>query len=250
MSDAGRSGLDLRDEDRLPWLEAVEDVGEERSAISSMKLVGGVVAALAALGIVIAGVSWIRNRDTGTEGDGSLIQAPAGDYKVKPDAPGGMKVEGEGDTSFATSEGAEATGKIDTGALPETPVQGQVVKAPAQRTERAATTVATVKVAEGGKLPARTASVASTMPRPVGVGPGGSLIQLGAYANESMANTAWTRMTRRFQFLAPLTKSIVPVKIGENTLYRLRADAGSSGQAAELCGKLKVAGENCLIASN
>lgn len=249
MSDYGRGGLDLRDEDRLPWLEAVEDVGEERSVVSSMKLVGGVVAALAALGVVIAGVSWWRNRDTGTEGDGSLIQAPAGAYKIKPDAPGGMKVEGEGDTSFATSEGAEATGRIDTSALPEAPVQGQVVKAPAQRTERAATPVATVRVGEGGALPAPAPARSST-PLPVGVGPGGSLIQLGAYGNEALANAAWTRMTKRFQFLGDLPKSIVPVKIGENTLYRLRANAGSSGQAAELCGKLKVAGENCLIASN
>ncbi|RJF90541.1 SPOR domain-containing protein [Sphingomonas cavernae] len=249
MSDAQRGGLDLRDEDRLPWLEAVEDVGADRPAVSSMKLVGGVVAALAALGIVIAGASWISNRDSGTEGDGSLIQAPAGNYKVKPEAPGGMKVEGQGDTSFSTSEGAEATGKIDTNALPEAPVQGQVVKTPAQRTERAAAPVATVKVADGGKLPAPLPA-RSSMPLPVGVGPGGSLIQLGAYANEAVANAAWTRMTKRFQFLAALPKSIVPVKIGENTLYRLRANAGSSGQAAELCGKLKVAGENCLIAAN
>ncbi|MCJ8159201.1 SPOR domain-containing protein [Sphingomonas sp. LaA6.9] len=249
MSDYGRGGLDLRDEDRLPWLEAVEDVGEDRPAVSSMKLVGGVVAALAALGIVIAGVSWVRNRDSGTEGDGSLIQAPAGDYKVKPEAPGGMKVEGQGDASFATSEGAEATGKIDTAALPEAPVQGQVVKEPAQRTERAAAPVATVKVAEGGRLPAP-APAKSSMPLPVGVGPGGSLIQLGAYGNEALANAAWTRMSKRFQFIADLPRTIVPVKVGENTLYRLRVNAGSSGQAAELCGKLKVAGENCLIAAN
>lgn len=249
MGDTERSGLDLRDEDRLPWLEAVEDVGEERSTMSSLKLVGGVVAALAALGIVIAGVSWLRNRDTGTEGDGSLIAAPAGDYKVKPDAPGGMKVEGQGDTSFATSEGAEATGRIDTSALPETPVQGQVVKVPAQRTEHAAAPVATVKVADGGKLP-KPGSGGSTLPRPVGVGPAGSLIQLGAYANEAAANAAWTRMTKRFQFLAPLAKSVVVVKIGDNTLYRLRANAGSASAATELCGKLKVAGESCLIATN
>lgn len=247
MGDVERgSGLDLRDEDRLPWLEAVDDA-DEAGGVSPMKLMGGVVAALVALGVVISGVWWINNRNTGTEGDGSVIAAAPGDYKVKPDEPGGMKVEGQGDAAFATSEGAEATGQIDTAAMPEAPVQGKVVKGAVKTTEAAP--AATAKVADGGKLPVPVASRASA-PRPVGVGAGGSLIQLGAYANESSANEAWGRMSKRFQFLSPLTKSIVPVKIGENTLYRLRADAGSSGQAAALCGKLKVAGENCLIATN
>lgn len=247
MGDVDRGSLELSDEDRLPWLEAVEDE-VEGDGVSPVKLIGGVVAALAALGLVIASVWWLRNRNTGTEGDGSLIAAPAGDYKVKPDQPGGMKVEGEGDASFATSEGAEATGQIDTNALPETPVAGKVVKAPAQTTKEAAP-AATVKVADGGKLP-KPAAAPSSMPRPVGVGTGGSLIQLGAYGSAASANEAWARMSKRFAFLAPLAKSVIPVKIDTSTLYRLRADAGSSGQAAALCGKLKVAGENCLIAPN
>lgn len=246
MTDTDRDNLDLRDEDRLPWLEAVEDVDDE-TGVSPLKLVGGVLAALVALGVVIGGVWWVKERNRGTEGDGSLIAAEQGDYKVKPDQPGGMKVEGEGDTAFATSEGAEATGQIDTDALPEAPVKGS--RAAAADAAPPSGKAATVAVADGGKLPAPVAASASA-PRPVGTGAGGSLIQLGAYNSEAIASEAWTRMSKRFAFLAPLNKSIIPVKVGDNTLYRLRADAGSSGQAASLCGKLKVAGENCLIAAN
>lgn len=246
MGNMQRGGLELRDEDRLPWLEAVGDFDENKGS-GSMRMVGGVIAALVALALVIGGVWWMKNRSVATSGNGSLILAQPGPYKVKPEEPGGMPVEGEGDAAFAASSGAEATGRIDTAALPEAPIQGQVIKG-AVETVRAAP-VATVKVTDGGTLPAPAARTAATMPRPVGARGGGSLIQLGAYANEASANAAWKRMTTRFQFLAPLEKSIVSAKIGENTLYRLRANAGSDGQAADLCGRLKVAGENCLIAA-
>jgi hypothetical protein len=32
-------------------------------------------------------------------------------------------------------------------------------------------------------------------------------------------------------------------------IWRLRVNAGSNGQARELCGRLKVAGEGCFIAN-
>ena len=38
--------------------------------------------------------------------------------------------------------------------------------------------------------------------------------------------------------------SITPVKVGDNTLYRLRA---SGGDARSLCARLKVAGESCNV---
>lgn len=248
MGNMQRGGLDLRDEDRLPWLEAVGEFEADRGG-STMKMAGGVIAALVALGVVIAGVWWVKNRAVGTSGDGSLIQAQPGPYKVKPEEPGGMDVEGRGDAAFATSAGAEATGLIDTSALPEAPVQGTVIKGAVETTEAAP--VATARVAEGGRLPKpASTSAAASMPRPVGARQGGSLIQLGAYANESSANAAWNRMIKRFQFLAPLEKSIVAVKLEDKTLYRLRANAGTDAQAADLCGRLKVAGESCLIATN
>jgi hypothetical protein len=45
------------------------------------------------------------------------------------------------------------------------------------------------------------------------------------------------------RYLAPLTHSVVPVQSGGKTLYRLRA---SGPGAADICGRLKVAGESCV----
>lgn len=249
MIDGGR-GLDLRDEDKLPWLEPVEDL-DYQPRVSPLRLAGGALGALLILALVIGGVIWFKHKTSGTEGDGSLIRAEAGDYKVKPEEPGGMAVAGEGDVSFATSEGAEATGRIDTSALPEAPVEGnKVAAAPAPPAPVPAGPAATVKVEDGGKLPTPAVQRPTGPALNQGPVPAGSQIQLGAYNSEAIAKSAWTRMSKRFAFLADLDHVIIPVKVGENTLYRLRANAGSSGHAAELCGKLKVAGENCIIATN
>lgn len=241
MTDIGRDDLDLRDEDRLPWLEAVEDEDPD-SGISSGKLIGGVIAALVLLGLVIGGVYWLKNRG-GTEGDGTVIAAPAGEYKIKPDDAGGMKVEGQGDAAFAASDGAEAGAQIDTDALPEAPV---VTAKPAQI--KPATTppaaAITAKVSDAGKMPAPAAA------KPAAVrsqGTVGSQVQLGAFGTESKANQVWVNLSKRFSYLAPLSKVIVPVQGANGTVYRLRVDAGSSAAATSLCGKLKTAGETCLV---
>ena len=36
-------------------------------------------------------------------------------------------------------------------------------------------------------------------------------------------------------------------EVGERTVYRLRVSAGTAANAANLCGKLRVAGENCVV---
>ena len=47
--------------------------------------------------------------------------------------------------------------------------------------------------------------------------------------------------------VAELNKSVSPAKVGDGTVYRLRVAAGTAANAANLCGKLRVAGENCVI---
>ena len=241
MTDTDRDPLSLQDEDRLPWLEAVDD--EDDDGVSTGKLAGFVLAALAALGLVIGGVWLLKQKNPGPEGDGKLIAAQEGDYKVRPDAPGGMKVEGQGDSAFATSEGAEANGKIDLNATSETPVAGGKA-APAKAGGAPAGKVATAAMpASGGRL------VAAPPARPVithaAAGPAGSLVQLGAFGSEAKASEAWVKLSKRFAYLAPLAKSVEAANVNGSTVYRLRANAG--GDAATICGKLKVAGENCMM---
>ena len=74
---------------------------------------------------------------------------------------------------------------------------------------------------------------------------GGAMIQLGAYGSAAGAKDAWSRLSKRFAYLAPLAMTVEPAEVGGGTVYRLRASAG--GQASVICGKLKVAGESCLM---
>ena len=97
MSEFGRSFDQANDqgEERLPWLEPVDEF-EEEGGIPIVKLIGAVVIGLVALGLIVGGVFWLRNRDS-AGGDGALIQPQPGPIKEKPEAPGGMAVEGAGD---------------------------------------------------------------------------------------------------------------------------------------------------------
>src|SRR3546814_20346947 len=72
---------------------------------------------------------------------------------------------------------------------------------------------------------------------------GSSLVQLGSFPTEGQAKTAWTRVSKRFAYLAPLGQSIEKATVNGNTVYRLRVNAGSADQATTVSGKLKVAGE-------
>jgi SPOR domain len=247
MNDINDRELSLAEEDRLPWLEAVDS--DDDDGVSSGKLLGLIGAALLALAVVIGGVWWLRGQKNGPNGDGTLIAAQEGDYKVKPDEVGGMKVEGQGDAAFAASEGAEANGKVDTGSTPEAPISGKkAVPAPASG---AGTRSATTSVAGSSALgtgrpvagpiasPPQGANVA------VAAAPGTGLVQLGAYNSEGSANQAWSALAQRHPVLAGLGKSVVPAAIGGATMYRLRVSAGAN--AASVCAKLKSAGAGCMV---
>jgi SPOR domain len=237
MTDTDRE-LSLQDEDRLPWLEAVETDDQDEN-VSSTKTIGFVLAGLALLALGVLGVSWLSNQSAkGPQGDGTLIAAQEGDYKVKPDAPGGMKVEGQGDAAFKASEGAEANGKIDTSSKPEAPMAGTKVapKAGQPVAASAKPSVNTPLPAPGGKLVAPIAPVA-------GSATGGVLVQFGAYGSEATANTAWSTLVARNPSLAKLTKTVLPAAVGGNTLYRLRANAGTAANAAAICGQVG----NCIV---
>ena len=239
--------LSLRDEDRLPWLETVDPDEEEGSTV--LRFVAYVVLVL----VVVAGIAFaavnIWHRAAG--GNGELIAADPHPYKVKPVEPGGLKVEGEGDAAVATSDGkAAGTGAIDLSAIPEAPVTATATPAASASPTpgvAAGRSASAAIPAPAGKLVAATPM--SERPAPAGPTPGGSLVQLGAYPSESLTNAAWDRFTKRFSYLAPLGKVVQPVAKDGKTLYRLRVNAGSANQAAQLCGRLKVAGESCFVAS-
>ncbi|MES1971020.1 MAG: SPOR domain-containing protein [Pseudomonadota bacterium] len=240
---ATSSDYEVRDEDRLPWLETVDEDYDEGPSV--LRVILMVLLGLAIIAAAIFGYYWYKKQQ-GSDGNGALIAAQEGDYKVKPDDPGGMNVTGEGDTAIATSDGAGAgNASIDLNATPETPVAGAKV-APAAPAAGGASKAVAVIPPSGGKLAATTPALAPA----AGPSAGGALVQLGSFPDEGSANAAWARAAKRFTYLAPLGKSVQKAEVNGRTVYRLRVNAGSANQATELCGKLKVAGEACFVANN
>ncbi|MEG3169693.1 SPOR domain-containing protein [Sphingomonas sp. LB3N6] len=235
--------MDLREEDRLPWLETVEP--DEQDTVGIGRVIALVVLGLAVLAAIIFGIYKLQQRTP--TGEGQLIAAQEGDYKVKPDDAGGLKVKGEGDSAIATSAGKSGNGAIDLRGVPEVPVDGK--RAVAAKTSDAAGRNAVAQVpASSGRLVAA-APMAPSRSGNANAATGGSLVQLGAYPSEAVANAAWTNFSKRFSYIAALGNSVQPVATGGRTLYRLRVNAGSANQAADICGRLRVAGETCFVAS-
>ncbi|HEX5181676.1 MAG TPA: SPOR domain-containing protein [Allosphingosinicella sp.] len=248
---------DLEEGDRLPWLEAVDEE-DGRDGPSVLKLIVAVLVGLISIGLIVGGLFWLGNRHNGGGGEANVetIKAPPGAYKVKPQNPGGMNVQGEGDTSFAASAGAEPKGRIDASKMPETPVTKGAPAAPPRAQARTAPPApaarpaapAPARVAQAAKpqpapRPAPARPTPKPAPAPAASGQGGGSIQLGAFSSQASAERAWKAMSGRFSYLAPLSHNVIPVSSGGRTLYRLRA--GGAG-ASDVCRRLKVAGETCV----
>ena len=214
------------DDGQLPWLQAVEDEDEPRG-VSARKMLAALAVVLFAALIVAATFFWLGRSDTAVNGPPELIQAPPGPYKVKPPNRGGLDVAGESETAFETSAGEDKDAQLDLSKVPEAPV----VKPPKEEPK-------TVPSNET-KTP-----VAKPAPEPKPSGAPGSVIQLGAFANQAQAERAWTALSARFPSIAAMNKLVVPFSGG----IRLRANAATPAAAKQACQMLKAAGENCFVA--
>ena len=210
--DRNNDGLNLDDNDRLPWLETADGYAAEANG-SAMRTALLAVAGLVLLAAIAGGVYWLQpGQAGGPNGTGELIVAPKGHYKEKPADAGGKSFEGEGDSAFAASEGQK------TGAVLAVPPTGAVTAKPATPT-------------------ATTSAPANAV-----------LVHLGAFGDSAKAETAWTGLNKRFGFLAGMNRKIAQANVeGGGTVFRLQAVTANSTEAQQLCAKLKAAGENCLI---
>ena len=244
---------DPRDEDRLPWLEAVED--DEDDGVGLLTLIGGVLVVLAAIALVVGGIFWLRDGGSGTADGAELIAAPEEDYRVRPSEAGGMEVEGEGDAAFAASEGGSPDGRIDRSAAPEQPVSGQRASA-----SGGANSNDSASGSSSARIPASDRSLAESAPPSASGGnstgtsgvtaASGRLIQLGAFSTQAAANSAWAQIRRGDNTLNSLQHSVTPVQAGGRTLYRLRAAASSREAARSVCARLRNAGQACSVVVN
>jgi len=205
-------GLNLDDNDRLPWLETADGYAAEANG-SPMRVAYLGVVGLVLLAAIVGGVYWLQSGQAGgPSGTGELIVAPKSNYKEKPADAGGKSFEGEGDSAFAASEGQK------TGAVLAVPPAGPVTAKPA--------------------IPTATDNAPANA----------VLVQLGAFGDSAKAETAWTGLNKRFGFLAGMNRKIAQANVeGGGTVFRLQAVTANSTEAQQLCAKLRVAGENCLI---
>jgi cell division septation protein DedD len=120
-----------------------------------------------------------------------LIKAEAGPYKVKPTDQAGSTSVARARRRSKRAPARTRGSQLDLNKLPETPV----AKPP--------------KV-EPAAPPANEAPVAAQTPEAKPTGGSGSVVQLGAFANQAQAERAWTALSARFPGVAALSKMIVP----------------------------------------
>jgi hypothetical protein len=214
-------------DEQLPWLQPVEDEDEPRG-LSARKMLAALVVVLVAALIVAGTFFWLGRRDSAVGGPPELIHAPPGPYKVKPPNPGGLDISSESETAFETSAGEDRDSRLDTSKLPET----GVTKVPQPETETPPQDTS------------KSAAPAAETPQPKATAGTGSVVQLGAFANQAQAERAWIALSARFPSIAAMNKMVVPFPGG----IRLRAGAASAADAKQACATLKAAGENCFVA--
>ena len=213
-------------DEQLPWLQAVEDEDEPRG-LSARKMLAALAVVLLAALLVAAAFFWLGRRGAEKNGPPELIQAP-GPYKVRPPNPGGLDISSDSQTAFETSAGEDKDAQLDTSKLPQA-AQPKPAEPPKPATAPEAKPAPTPAAAE---------------PQPKAVGGTGSVIQLGAFANQAQAERAWAALSARFPGVAALNRMMVPFPGG----VRLRAGARSPVEAKQVCDTVKAAGENCFVA--
>lgn len=220
--DVGDGELDLADTDNLPWLESDAD-DEDAGGLDIGQILGFAGVLVLVLAAVVGAVWYVSNRAGSADvvADGSVIEAPAGPIKERPEDPGGKQFAGTGNVAPLVGEGETREAVV---AAPVAPAAGPATPAPKPS-------------------PSASASAAApAAPAVSGVG-----VQLAAYGTRARAEQGWADLSRRTEALAGVKHRVVEGKVDIGTVYRLQAVAGSRAEAERLCAALKADGLDCQI---
>lgn len=209
--------LDLADDDgRLPWLESADD-DEQPGAFDTTRLALFGIGAFVLLTIVVGAIWMLANSGLGGEpaADGSVIAAPEGPYKTRPDDAGGKVFAGTGDTSFAVGEGQTRDARLASAAPAPAPQIATTLDDSAEEPQ-----------------PAQT---------------GGVAVQVGAYSRRDQAEEGWATLLRQTTALAGISHRIVEGQADIGRVFRLQAVMGDRAAANRLCAALQADGLPCQV---
>ena len=204
------------DDDTLPWLASDDDDEEPEGGADYRILIFAVAALLALGGILWAAKAFLADGDNGELlADGSTIEAPEGDYKVRPANPGGEEVAGTGDLSYEVGEGITREGQVGGAEPPPAP---------------------SVDLAQAGSPGAGGATAT-----------GGVGVQVGAFQTRATAEAGWTQLTSRHEALQGVAHRIIEGRADSGTIYRLQAVAADVAAAEALCRAIRGGGGDCQV---
>ncbi|GAB5348085.1 SPOR domain-containing protein [Alteriqipengyuania sp. 357] len=208
LDDENDLGL-VSDDDALPWLESSDY--EEIESVDAWRVTGFVVLGLVAFALLVGSIWYVvsRNDPGAPQADGSVIEAPEGPYKERPEDPGGKTFEGTGDMAPAVGEGETREGRLaERTATPEPVAEDQAKQDSTDKSEPEPSTPA-----------ARDNRIA---------------VQVGAYRDKATAEAGWRQLQRQTDALSGVQYRIVKGEADIGTVYRLQALPGNMAAARRL----------------
>jgi hypothetical protein len=218
--------LDLSADTSLPWLESDEE-DSEAGALDTRQIIMFAALLLTLLAVLVGAVWYVSNKlgSASLEPDGSVIAAPEGPVKVRPQDPGGKQFAGTGNVAPLVGEGGTPQAVVASNdrpapILPDPPAPSKPVPVagPAE------------------PAPASTPAVIS------GIG-----VQLAAYSSRARAEQGWSDLSRRSETLQAVRHRVVEGRVDSGIVYRLQAVAADRASADQLCATLKTEGLDCQV---
>jgi hypothetical protein len=244
--------------------------------------------AAAALGLIWALSVWTTGLMTRDPAEIPFLRAAEGPFKVAPEDPGGLSLDGadRAVTRIMQGENPGETVLAPAGEMPAeedlpAPLLDEAAPSAPAGGERDAIDAAVARVlAEDGEdgaaeaetptpeagalapavsrpAPARPRDIAAARsaapaPEPAapGIGPGDVVVQLGAFNSREIAEGEWRRhLSRNADLLGELGHVVTTVESGGRTLWRLRAGPlEARRRAQELCAALEARDDACIPA--
>ncbi|MEM7703535.1 MAG: SPOR domain-containing protein [Pseudomonadota bacterium] len=250
--------LDFAETDSLPWLESDEE-DEGAGGVDRTQMIAFLLL-LAVIGVSVVGAVYLisnYNRGPVAVPDGSLIEAPEGPYKTRPDNAGGKQFAGTDDVAPGVGQGREADGRMadDTGAgsgdqdlnVAMPAIDGGTPALASQGGAGASQSRASGSGAESANASSQAQSASKEAASASSNVTGGVGVQVGAYSSRARALQGWQTLRGQSKALVNAKRRIVEGRVDGSPVFRLQAVAPTLSAANSLCAALRKDGLDCQV---